>query len=259
MTSIISWNVNGIRAAAKKGLLGFLQEQQPEVLCLQETKAQPEQLPEELITPAGYHSYWASAERKGYSGVAVYTSAKPTAVHRMGIERFDSEGRFLMVEYPAFTLITGYFPNSQEGGKRLDYKLDFLDSLLSICDELTAAGRNLLVCGDFNIAHKPIDLENPKANEKNAGYLPEERAWMDKYTGAGYVDTFRMFTTEPRHYTWWSYRSNAREKNIGWRIDYHTVNERFRDAVGACDIMADVMGSDHAPVRISLEVDADGR
>lgn len=256
MTKVISWNVNGIRAAARKGLLEFLQNESPDMLCLQETKAQPEQLAEELLEPAGYRSYWASAERKGYSGVAVYTRREPTAVHRMEMERFDTEGRLLVLEYPEFTLLTGYFPNSQDAGKRLDYKLDYCDSLLGMLEELDQAGRNLLICGDYNIAHKAIDLEHPKANEKNAGYLPEERAWMDKFIAAGYVDTFRMFTAEPRHYSWWSYRANARAKNVGWRIDYHAVNERFRERVRSSDIMPDVMGSDHAPVRIQLDLDA---
>ena len=254
MAQIISWNVNGIRAAAKKGLTEFLHTQRPDLLCLQETKAQPEQLPEELTAPEGYHSYWSSAERKGYSGVAVYARREPSAVHQMGAERFDSEGRLLILEYPEYTLLAGYFPNSQAAGKRLDYKIDFCDTLFDICRDLSEAGRNLLICGDFNIAHKPIDLENPKANENNAGFLPEERAWMDKLIGAGYVDTFRMFTGEPRHYTWWSYRSNARERNVGWRIDYHVVNERFRNRVRASEIMGDVMGSDHAPVRIEIDV-----
>ena len=254
MAQIISWNVNGIRAAAKKGLTEFLHTQRPDLLCLQETKAQPEQLPEELTAPEGYHSYWSSAERKGYSGVAVYARREPSAVHQMGVERFDNEGRLLILEYPEYTLLAGYFPNSQAAGKRLDYKIDFCDTLFDLCRDLSEAGRNLLICGDFNIAHKPIDLENPKANENNAGFLPEERAWMDKLIGAGYVDTFRMFTGEPRHYTWWSYRSNARERNVGWRIDYHVVNERFRNRVRASEILADVRGSDHAPVRIEIDV-----
>jgi exodeoxyribonuclease-3 len=251
---VISWNVNGIRAAAKKGFLQFLEAEEPDVLCLQETKAQPEQLAEELISPGDYRSYWASAERKGYSGVAVYSKQEPQAVHRMGIERFDAEGRLLILEYPSLTLMTGYFPNSQEGGKRLDYKLDYCENIHKICDDFDGAGRNLLLCGDFNIAHKAIDLENPKANEKNAGYLPEERAWMDAFTGAGYIDSFRMFTGEPRHYTWWSYRANARARNVGWRIDYHAVNPRMRERVGSSDILADVMGSDHAPIRIQLDL-----
>jgi len=252
MTRVISWNVNGIRAAAKKGLFDFLAEQQPDVLCLQETKIQEEQLTEELRAPAGYTSYWSSAERKGYSGVALYSRQKPLSVTRLGVDRFDAEGRALIATFPSFTLVTAYFPNSQEGGKRLAYKIDFCDSILTLTEDLVSQGKRVLLCGDYNIAHKPIDLANPKANEGNAGYLPEERAWMDKFVGAGYVDTFRMFNQEPDNYTWWSYRFNARAKDIGWRIDYHCVNEAFRDAVSQSVIMKEVTGSDHCPIQIQL-------
>jgi exodeoxyribonuclease-3 len=158
-----------------------------------------------------------------------------------------------ILEYPRFTLVNAYFPNSQEGGARVGYKVSFCEALLACCSELRKAGRNLLICGDFNIAHKPIDLKNPKANENNAGYLPQERAWMDTFIGAGYVDTFRMFNQEPGHYTWWTYRFKAREKNVGWRIDYHCVNEEFRSAVEESLILSDVMGSDHCPVLIRLK------
>lgn len=252
MTKIVSWNVNGIRAAARKGLLEYLAGVQPEVLCLQETKADRSQLGDELISPPGYFSFWSSAERKGYSGVAVYSREKPLSVDVMNEPRFDCEGRVLLLEYPRYILITAYFPNSQDGGKRLDYKLDFAESMHSLCNRLVGEGRDIVLCGDFNVAHRPIDLENPLANEHNAGYLPEERAWMDRFTADGYLDTFRMYHPEPKRYSWWSYRFNSRARNIGWRIDYHCVNERLRDAVVEAEIHPDVLGSDHCPISLTL-------
>ena len=253
MPLIYSWNVNGIRACARKGFFDVLESSGADIFCVQETKAQPEQLNEDFTEPEGYHSYWSSADRKGYSGVAVYTKERPLSVSHMEIARFDVEGRTLLLEYPDFTLVSAYFPNSQEGGKRLDYKLDYCETMHGICDELSSDGRTVVVCGDYNIAHKPIDLANPKQNEKNAGYLPEEREWMTTFTSAGYRDTFRMFNTEPGHYTWWTYRANARARNVGWRIDYHCVDGPSEDRVKKADIHPDIYGSDHCP--ISLELD----
>ncbi|MFP4374016.1 MAG: exodeoxyribonuclease III [Spirochaetaceae bacterium] len=253
MVRIYSWNVNGIRAAARKGFFDVLAGSDADVFCVQETKARPEQLTEDFINPDGYRSYWSSAERKGYSGVAVFSRTEPISVSRMEIPRFDEEGRALILEYPDFVLITAYFPNSQEGGRRLDYKLDFCNSMHGICDELDRAGKHVVLCGDYNIAHKAIDLANPKQNENNAGYLPEERAWMETFTGAGYLDTFRMFNSEPGHYSWWTYRANARARNIGWRIDYHCVNGAARSRVGNAAILPDIYGSDHCPVVLELE------
>ena len=258
MMRILSWNVNGVRAAANKGLLEWLHAASPDVLCLQETKAQPDQLPAELAEVDGYHAYWSSAQKKGYSGVAVYTRRKPSCVDVMGIERFDAEGRVLQVEYPEFTLITAYFPNSQDGGRRLDYKLDFCSHLKQLCDDLTARGRRFVLCGDYNIAHRPIDLARPGENEGAAGYLPEERAWMDEFIGAGNLDTFRMFNPDPDHYTWWSYITRGRERNIGWRIDYHCVNPALGPAVREAGILSEVMGSDHCPVSVTLDLESLG-
>jgi len=253
MARIYSWNVNGIRAAARKGFFDVLTNSNADIFCVQETKAQPDQLSEDFIAPDGYHSYWSSAERKGYSGVAVFSRTEPRSVSRMEIPRFDSEGRALVLEYPDFTLIGAYFPNSQEGGRRLDYKLDFCDSMREICDQLDTAGKHIVLCGDYNIAHKPIDLANPKQNEKNAGYLPEEREWMETFTGAGYLDTFRMFNSEPGHYSWWTSRANARARNIGWRIDYHCVNGAAASRVRSAGILPEIYGSDHCPVVLELE------
>jgi len=253
--TILSWNVNGLRAADKKGFLPWLMKASPDVLCLQETKLQEDQLSEELAAPAGYHAYWRSAVRKGYSGVGVYTKKKPKSAGGLGEAKFDDEGRVLVLEFEDFVLVNAYFPNSQDEGARLDYKLEFCDSILAFGKKIVAEGRNFAICGDFNIAHKPIDLAHPKANEKNPGYLPEERAWMDAFTSSGFADTFRMFHPEPGRYSWWSYRFKAREKNVGWRIDYHCVNDGFKAKVADADILQDVQGSDHCPV--SMLVDAE--
>lgn len=253
MTSIITWNVNGIRAVQKKGFLQWLKEEDPDILCIQETKAHPDQLDEELIKPDLYKSYWASAEKKGYSGLVTYSKSAPLKVEPLGIEEFDREGRVQVLYYPQFTLINAYFPNSQEKGKRVDYKLRFCDALLRFCNDLKQEGHHLVLCGDYNIAHKRIDLKNPDSNEDNPGFLPEERAWMDRFVQEGYVDTFRLFTQEGDHYTWWSYRTRARQRNAGWRIDYHCVDEGFASQIRDCTILKDILGSDHCPVKLQLK------
>ena len=256
MTRILSWNVNGIRALEKKGLVEWMQQERPDILCLQETKAQPEQLSEALRAPAGYHAYFASAERKGYSGLVVYSRIKPRSVEQMGISAFDREGRLLALEFPEFYFLGAYFPNSQDGGRRLDYKLEFCDAVLRLLDDLVRSGFDLVLSGDYNIAHRPIDLSRPEENEDSAGYLPEERAWMEKLTTSGYVDTFRAFTPDPDNYTWWSYRGGARRRNVGWRIDYHCVNHRLMDWVSSSTIRPEVGGSDHCPVELVITVPA---
>jgi len=252
---IISWNVNGIRAVEKKGFTSWLAKENPDILCLNETKAEPGQLSPELLNPESYYSFWASAKKKGYSGVAIYTKEQPQDVNFFKKEEFDNEGRVLVAHYKDFSLISAYFPNSQDEGKRLDYKLSFCDSMLKLCNSLVKKGKHFLLCGDFNIAHKPIDLAHPKANEKNAGYLPQEREWMDKFTAAGHVDTFRHFHPEEKGcYTWWSYMGQARTKNVGWRIDYHCVDKGFLPGVKSSIIRAEVTGSDHCPVEINFNL-----
>ncbi len=248
MRTIISWNVNGIRAVQRKGLLDWLQATGPDILCVQETKARPEQLDADLLAPPGYQALWASAERKGYSGVGAFVKEEPLELDVLGVAEFDCEGRTMILSYPDFTLINAYFPNSQAEGARLDYKIAFCEAIQDKCNSLVGAGKNVILSGDYNIAHRPIDLKNPRGNESNPGYLPEERAWMDRFTAAGYVDTFRMFCSEPGHYTWWTYRFNARARNIGWRIDCHCVNEGFRTRISGAGILKDVMGSDHCPI-----------
>jgi exodeoxyribonuclease-3 len=254
MRSVISWNVNGIRSAQRKGFFSWLENCGADIVCVQETKIQPDQLTPELSAPKGYASYWHSAVKKGYSSVGAYCRERPLSVSKLGIKRFDDEGRVQALEYPAFTVINAYFPNSQDAGARLDYKLDFCDSLLAFAKKLVKQGKNLVICGDYNIAHTEIDLARPKQNEQNAGYLPEEREWMSKFLRAGFVDTFRIFTPGPGHYSWWSYRANARANNVGWRIDYHCVNEAFQSKVAGAEILQSVQGSDHCPVLVRLDV-----
>lgn len=255
---IISWNVNGIRAVEKKGFVSWLSECDADVVCIRETKANPSQLSQELLNPLTkdgglYFSYFNSAKKAGYSGTAIYCKQKPDCVENMGIDAFDDEGRVTIAKFGKLAVISAYFPNSQDAGARLGYKLDFCHAMLEKCNALVAAGFNIVLNGDYNIAHKPIDLANPKSNEHNAGYLPEERAWMDEFTSAGYVDTFRHFCSEPAKYTWWSYRFHAREKNVGWRIDYQCVNPSFLPNVKSSTILSEVTGSDHCPIMIEIE------
>ena len=251
---ILSWNVNGIRAAYKKGILDWLKEEDPDILCIQETKAHPDQLSDDLKKPGGYESYFSSAEKKGYSGVAIYTKQKPKKVeHGFGIKKFDSEGRILVAEYPKFVLMSIYYPNGKASAERLKYKMEFYDAFLKFTNKLKKQGKNIIVCGDVNTAHKEIDIARPKENEKISGFLPEERAWIDKFLSNGYLDTFRMFNNEPDNYTWWDQITRARDRNVGWRIDYFYVNEEFKKNVKNAFILADVMGSDHCPIGIEIK------
>jgi len=250
---IISWNVNGIRAIEKRGFFEWLKKEDPDILCLNETKAEPGQLSPHFINPPSYTSFWASAKKRGYSGVAIYTKEQPQNVKLMGKLEFDDEGRVLVAEYKNFTLVTAYFPNSQDERKRLDYKLAFNDAILTLGKSIVKKEQNFLLCGDYNIAHTPIDLARPKANENSAGYYIEERTWMEKFLNAGFIDTFRHFHPgEPNHYTWWSYMKQAREKNIGWRIDYHCVNKDFISNVKSSIIRPEIEGSDHCPIEIQI-------
>jgi exodeoxyribonuclease-3 len=249
---LISWNVNGIRAIEKKGFINWFESESPDILCLQETKAQPGQLSEALLKPKGYHVYWNSAEKKGYSGTVTYTKQKPVKGQELGIERFDSEGRTVMTEFENFILFNIYFPNGQKNEERLKYKLDFYDSYLKHVESLRQKGKSIILCGDVNTAHKPIDLARPKANEKVSGFLPVERKWLDKLVKKGYLDTFRHFCKEPDHYTWWDYITRARERNVGWRIDYFFITEDLLPRLKDAFILSDVMGSDHCPIGIEI-------
>jgi exodeoxyribonuclease-3 len=241
----------------KRGFLDWLKKDSPDILCLQETKAWPEQLSAGLLAPlnksGAYYTYWMSAKKAGYAGTAVFSREKALEILPLGRDEFDGEGRVLQAVFRDFVVISAYFPNSQEGGKRLPYKLDFCAAVLRLCKKYVRQERHFILCGDYNIAHTPLDIARPKANEENAGYLPEERAWMDKFTKAGFVDTFRHFHPgEGGHYSWWSYRVNARERNVGWRLDYHCVDPAFLPRVKASIIRGDVEGSDHCPVELVL-------
>lgn len=260
MKKLLSWNVNGIRSCAGKGFLDWLASEDADFVCVQETKAHPDQLPPELREPKDgkgkpYHASWASAKRRGYSGTLLLSRREPVSVSGLGVEEFDEEGRAVVADFEDFVLVSAYFPNSQEAGKRIDYKLRFCDAVLSLCGSLRAKGRHVVVAGDYNIAHMSIDLARPEQNEGNPGYLPEERAWMDKFLGAGYLDSFRVFHPEPGRYSWWTYRvASARANNVGWRLDYHCTDPEFRPALLEAEIEADVFGSDHCPVSLFLDV-----
>jgi len=252
---IISWNINGIRAADRKGLFDWFKKESIDILNVQEIKAMPDQVPPHLRNTPGYHVFLNSAQRKGYSGVATYSKEKPISVKNgFGIEKFDCEGRTLIIEFPSFTLFNIYYPNGKKDQIRLDYKLDFYDTFLGFVDNLKAEGKNIVICGDFNTAHTEIDLARPKENEKVSGFLPVERAWIDTFIDHGFVDTFRYFNKESDQYSWWSNRTGARGRNVGWRLDYFFVNKEFMPNVKNAFIMQDIMGSDHCPVGIEIEV-----
>lgn len=250
---VISWNVNGLRAVHKKGFLDWFAGENPDILCLQETKAHPEQLPEEVKSVAGYSSYFSTPERKGYSGVGVYSKTAPESVqYGLGSERFDSEGRTIVADFGDFVLFNIYFPNGKRSAERLSYKMDFYAEFLEQVDKRTAEGRNVVVCGDLNTAHKEIDLARPKENIKVSGFLPEERSWMDEFIGHGYVDTFRIHNQEPGNYSYWDQMTKARDRNVGWRIDYFFVDQGFANKISGAFILPEVMGSDHCPVGIEI-------
>jgi len=254
---LYSWNVNGLRAARKKGYDDWFHSIAADVVCLQETKATPEQVPEDVREPEGFAGFWNSSQvKKGYSGVACL-SRRTVLSHATGLPdpAYQREGRVLLLEYEGFYLFNIYFPNGQMNDDRLQYKLGFYDCFLDYAQELRGK-KPVVVCGDFNTAHKEIDLARPKANENTSGFLPIEREWMDRFVGAGFVDTLRLFEPDtPDLYTWWSFRANARARNVGWRIDYFFVSEELKSAVRRAWIEPQILGSDHCPV--GLELDAD--
>jgi exodeoxyribonuclease III len=250
---IYSWNVNGIRAAKKKGFLEWVQQTQPDILCLQETKAQKEQLEEDLINIEGYYSFFNSAEKKGYSGTAIYSKIQPLREwYGLPQDKFNHEGRTINLEFEDFILMNIYFPNGKQRDERLQFKMDFYEALQDYAQELVTEGKNVIICGDYNTAHHEIDLKNPKANASVSGFLPEERAWMDRFSESGFVDTFRHLHPDEIKYSWWSYMFHARENNAGWRIDYFFVNEAYLSHINEASIHDEVMGSDHCPVSITI-------
>ncbi len=252
-TRLLCWNVNGIRAALKKGFLEWLTRESPDILCLQETKVNPETLPGELKNPTGYNTFWNHAQKKGYAGVATFSKQKPVKVENgFGQPSFDIEGRALVSEYPEFKLFNVYFPNGKQSPERLKYKLDFYNAFLDTIEPLRKKGAKLVICGDVNTAHKEIDLARPRENSKVSGFLPVERAWLDRLVSLGYIDTFRHFNQEPGQYTWWDIKTGARERNVGWRIDYFYVTENLLEQVVKAAILPEITGSDHCPIELVL-------
>ncbi|MFL0247663.1 exodeoxyribonuclease III [Candidatus Clostridium stratigraminis] len=249
---LVSWNVNGIRAAMQKGFLDYFKEEDADIFCIQETKLQAEQINLEL---EGYHQYWNYAEKKGYSGTAIFTKAEPLNVsYGLNIEEHDKEGRVITLEFQDFYMITVYTPNSKEKLARLDYRMNWEDAFRSYVMELDKV-KPVIICGDLNVAHSEIDLKNPKTNRLNAGFSDEERSKFTELLGSGFIDTYRYFHPDKEGaYSWWSYRFNAREKNAGWRIDYFCVSNRLKDKLISADIHASVLGSDHCPVELSIEI-----
>ena len=248
---LISWNVNGLRACLDKGFLDFCAQAQADVICLQETKMQPHQAQVDL---PGYHQYWNSAQKKGYSGTAVFTKQEPLSVsYDFGPEEHRTEGRVITAEYPEFYLVCCYTPNAQDGLRRIDYRMQWEDDFRAYLLELDAV-KPVVLCGDLNVAHEEIDLKNPGPNRGNAGFSDEERGKMTELLDAGFVDTFRaLYPDRTGAYSWWSYRFNARANNAGWRIDYFIVSQRLTDRIAAADIYSEIPGSDHCPVALVLQ------
>lgn len=251
---IISYNVNGIRAAITKGFLDWLQAANPDIICLQEIKALESQVPTEAIEAAGYpYQYYFSAEKKGYSGVAIFCKEKPNnVVYGTGIEYMDKEGRNLRVDFDTFSVMSLYLP-SGTNIDRLDYKFQYMDDFQTYANTLVKEIPNLIICGDYNICHEAIDIHDPVRNAKVSGFLPQERAWLDAFMKSGFIDSFRLFNKEPHQYSWWSYRANARNNNKGWRIDYNLASEPLRDRISRALILPEAKHSDHCPILIEIQ------
>ena len=248
---LISWNVNGLRACITKGFYDFFQQEDADIFCLGETKMQPEQA---VIETPGYHQYWNSAVKKGYSGVAIFTKKEPLSVrYGLGIEEHDQEGRVITLEFEDFFLVNVYTPNSKDGLLRLDYRMTWEDAFRAHLNKLDES-KPVIVCGDMNVAHHEIDLKNPKTNHKNPGFTDEERAKMTELLASGFIDSFRtLYPDKTDAYSWWSYRARAREKNVGWRIDYFLTSARMKEQIEDAVIYADILGSDHCPVGLILK------
>ena len=253
--TLISWNVNGLRAVFKKGFAPWVEKANPDILCLQETKARPEQAAKEMEAIKGYQVHFASAARPGYSGVALFTKDRPLYVRQtFGVTRFDDEGRILQADYGKFVLFNIYFPNGKASPERLQYKMDFYEAFLLEMKKLLKKDRKIIICGDVNTAHKEIDLARPRENSKTSGFLPREREWIDRFLELGFVDTLRMFNPSPGLYTWWDVISRARDRNVGWRIDYFYASENLKQNLKKAYILPEVMGSDHCPIGLEMDV-----
>lgn len=254
---IITYNVNGIRAAIRKDWLKWLETENPDVVCLQEIKATPDQLPLELllIENLGYEHYWYPAQKKGYSGTAIFTKKSPLKVtYGCGEEAYDLEGRMIRLDFDQLSVMSVYFPSGTTGDIRQTFKYRFLDDFQQLSNQLLKETPKLVVCGDYNICHRAIDIHNPKTNANSSGFLPEEREWMENFINSGYVDSFRHLNPDPHNYTWWSFRANSRAKNLGWRIDYNMVSEALAPYISGAKILNEAVHSDHCPVVVELDI-----
>ncbi len=253
MKRIISYNVNGIRAAMKKGLVDWMNASRPDVMCFQETKANADQVDSAEFEALGYSTYWFSAQKKGYSGVAIFSKETPKHVeYGMGIEKYDLEGRVIRADYNGYSIMSVYMPSGSSGDDRQAFKMGWLADFQKYIDELKESIPNLVICGDYNICHKPIDIHNPTRNGSTSGFLPEEREWVSQFINSGFIDSFRAFNQEPHNYSWWTYRAGARGKNLGWRIDYHMVSNSLEDKMKRAAILPEAKHSDHCPVLLEL-------
>jgi len=254
MVKILTYNVNGIRAALRKDFASWLKATNPDVLCLQEIKANSEQFDESIFTDLGYHCFWHSAEKKGYSGVAILTKTKPQHVeYGCGIEQIDFEGRILRADFDGFSVMSAYFPSGSSGDLRQAFKIKFLNQFQTYINTLKKDFPKLIISGDYNICHKAIDIHNPQRNKNTSGFLPEEREWMSGFIASGFVDSFRSLNPEPHNYSWWSYRANARAKNLGWRIDYNMISKNLLAHLSRSAILSQAFHSDHCPVLVELD------
>ncbi|MGQ0827510.1 MAG: exodeoxyribonuclease III [Bacteroidota bacterium] len=255
MTKIISYNLNGIRSAMSKGLMDWLKAADPDILCVQEIKADPTQLDLTVFENAGYNHYWHPAQKKGYSGVAVFTKRKPDHVeYGCGMKLYDDEGRVIRADYGDVSLLNVYHPSGSSGELRQAFKMQWLSDFQKYIDVLKKERPKLIICGDYNICHQPIDIHNPKSNANSSGFLPEERQWIDGFMKSGFIDSFRHFNKEPHNYSWWSFRANARAKNLGWRIDYHLVSTNLEPLLKRATILPEARHSDHCPVVIEIDI-----
>ena len=250
---IITYNLNGIRAAMSKGLIDWISQVSPDVLCVQEIKANPDQVGVFEFEELGYHHYWYPAQKKGYSGVAIFTKQKPKHIeYGCGIKEYDDEGRILRIDFEEFSVMSVYHPSGSSGDLRQAFKMEWLEAFLNYINQLKATYPKLVICGDFNICHKAIDIHNPKSNANTSGFLPEEREWMEQFINSGFVDSFRHFNQEPHQYSWWSYRAGSRAKNLGWRIDYNFVTDNLKNRISRSVILPSAIHSDHCPVLLEM-------
>lgn len=251
---LISFNVNGIRSAMNKGFVDWLKEENPDVIGLQEIKAQEKDVDPTIFRDLGYELYWYPAVKKGYSGVAIFSKITPKSIkYGMGLNKYDDEGRIIQADFEGFSFISSYFPSGTTGDARQGFKYEFLDDIFGYMQDLRRDNSTIILSGDYNICHKAIDIHNPISNKNSSGFLPEERAWMDKFTDSGFIDTFRLFNSNPHQYTWWSFRANSRAKNLGWRIDYHMATKELQNRLKSAVILPNIKYSDHCPIVLEIE------